>query len=105
MEANNMADNIAAIRDALKSFVDAYETTSYTLCLVNLHPPFQKAKAALAKPPRNCDRFGGDNALLQKAYLSECGGNYNPLDANSRQAYLVGYGNWLLAPAKKGTAK
>lgn len=65
----------------------------------------REARAALAAPPRNCDRFGGDNALLQKAYLSECGGNYNPLDANSRQAYLVGYGNWLLAPAKKGTAK
>ena len=64
-----------------------------------------KLQEALAAPPRNCDRFGGDNALLQKAYLSECGGNYNPLDANSRQAYLVGYGNWLLTPAKKGTAK
>lgn len=51
MEANNMA----ATREALKMFVDAYSTTSYTLCIENLRPALQKAKAALAKPPRQCD--------------------------------------------------
>jgi len=60
----------------------------------------REVDAALAAPPRNCDRFGGDNAKLQKVYYSECGKEYEPKDPYSRQAYLVGYGNWLLAPAK-----
>lgn len=62
-------------------------------------------KTALAAPPRNCDRFGGDNAKLQKVYYSECGKEYEPRDPISRQAYFVGYGNWLLALAQEGGAK
>ena len=56
MKENPMkADNVKDMREALKMFVDAYSTTSYSLCLVNLRPAFQKAKAALAAPLRNCD--------------------------------------------------
>lgn len=64
-----------------------------------------RVRIALAAPPRNCDRFGGDNAKLQKVYYSECGKEYEPQDPNSRQAYLVGYGNWLLALAQEGGVK
>ena len=51
MEVNN----VNKMREALMQFVDAYENTSYTLCLENLRTPYEKAKAALAKPPRACD--------------------------------------------------
>ena len=41
---NCHALNAVKMREALKMFVDAYKTTSYTLCLENLRPAFQKRK-------------------------------------------------------------
>lgn len=100
--------NAAKLREAL----DRLAITSETFLRTNSSQSYEdtmdaldKARAALAAPPRNCDRFGGDNAKLQKVYYSERGKKYEPRDPCSRQAYFVGYGNWLLAPAQEGGAK
>ena len=100
--------NSAALREALKAAeLGLFRWLSGSISRDEHRELVATIKTALAAPPRNCDRFGGDNAKLQKVYYSECGKEYEPQDPNSRQAYLVGYGNWLLAPAteKEGGAK
>lgn len=108
MESNN---NTKAMREALKMFVDAYSTTSYTLCIENLRPAFQKAKAALAKPPRNCDIFKTESkrraafiAYFNEAYDLE-GSKYaiDTYDLNhNADGILHDYIEWLFAPAEEG---
>lgn len=98
--------NSAALREALKAAeLGLFRWLSGSISRDEHRELVATIKTALAAPPRNCDRFGGDNAKLQKVYYSECGKEYDPQDPCSRQAYLVGYGNWLLALAKKGGAK
>lgn len=53
---------------------------------------------ALAAPPRNCDRFGGDIDRLREACLRERG--LNP-DEDFPEIFC----EWLLAAAKKGGAQ
>lgn len=101
--------NAAKLREALSKFC-AYSAVVLNAGMFNrvhLEALLSMANAALSAPPRNCDRFGGDNAKLQKVYYSERGKECDPRDHYSRQAYLVGYGNWLLAPAteKEGGVK
>ncbi len=59
-----------------------------------------KAKAALAAPPRNCDRFGGDIDKLREACARERG-------LNPEEDFPDVFPDWLLAPSteKKGDAK
>lgn len=98
--------NSAALREALKAAeLGLFRWLSGSISRDEHRELVATIKTALAAPPRNCDRFGGDNAKLQKVYYSECGKEYEPRDPISRQAYFVGYGNWLLALAQKGGAK
>ena len=58
------------------------------------------ASPALAAPPRNCDRFGGDIDKLREACARERG-------LNPEEDFLDVFPDWLLAPAteKKGGAE
>ena len=104
--ANMPIGNSAALREALKAAeLGLFRWLSGSISRDEHRELVATIKTALAAPPRNCDRFGGDNAKLQKVYYSECGKEYEPRDPISRQAYFVGYGNWLLALAKKGGEK
>lgn len=60
----------------------------------------EKAIAALAEPPRNCDRFGGDIDRLREACLRERG-------LNPEEDFPDVFPDWLLAPSteKEGGAK
>lgn len=66
------ANNINEMREALVQFVDAYENTSYTLCLENLRAPYEKAKATLAEPHTG-KWMNGRKYEYEYAYCSECG--------------------------------
>lgn len=89
--------NAAKMREALKMFVDAYKTTSYTLCIENLRPAFQNAKAALSSLPRNCDLFGGDPKMLYTAWFDWTA---SPSGMNDDGTVKLSYGEWLLERAK-----
>ena len=62
-----------------------------------------KAKAALNKPLRNCDLYGGDFKMLHEAWFDWTG---SPSGQNPDGTVKMAFGEWLLAPAiKKGGAK
>ena len=86
----------AALRDALQK------------CVVELEPycdggcrrddVLEEAKAALAKPYRNCDMFGGDFKMLHTAWFDWTG---SPSGQNPDGTAKMGFGEWLLALAGK----
>ena len=97
--AENKSGNMAAMREAL-GFIRA-ELHNNTIIARNLkHRLFDIADSALAKPPRNCDRFGGDIDKLREACARERG-------LNPEEDFLDVFPDWLLAPAteKKGGAE
>jgi len=53
-----------------------------------------KARAALASPPRNCDRFGTDNTEVAQAYEDFC-------DRAEIEESVNGAIAWLFAPAER----
>ena len=91
MEANNMA----AMREAL-------EYASRVLAKWRQDAPFSawneygeaidRCRAALAKPPRNCDRFGGDIDKLREACARERG-------LNPEEDFPDVFPDWLLTPS------
>lgn len=94
VEKSSAVGNAAAMREALKMFVDAYRTTSYTLCIENLRPAYQKAKVALALPARNCDLYD-DAETARQAWLDDAD-NWDEFGSPELELY-----EWLFAPAKK----
>lgn len=99
MEANNMA----AMREALELFAHMnddgfYDKSPVVRSIVN------KSRAALAAPPRNCDRFGGDYKMLHTAWFDWTG---SPSGQNPDGTVKLTFAEWLLAPAteQKGGAK
>ena len=90
MEANNMA----AMRKTLefiKLASDDYETYGNTKAGA-LDVIYEKACAALASPPRNCDRFDGDIDKLREACARERG-------LNPEEDFPDVFPDWLLAPS------
>ena len=53
--------------------------------------------AALAKPPRNCDRFGGDFKMLHTAWFDWTG---SPSGQNSDGTVKLTFAEWLLEIAE-----
>jgi len=110
MEANN----IKAMREALEKCANMGEqidcqlgssdATVYAFrherCLA--HNISECARAALAAPARNCDRFGGDPKRLHDEWWAWSGKREN---CNEDGTVKLAYGEWLLAAAKKGGAK
>ena len=106
METNNK------LREALKLCIDemcnrcreqAAARGDAMPCLSGCEP-VRKAKAALAEPVRNCDRFGGDCKLLNAAWFDWTG---SPSGQNADGTVKLTFAEWLLAPAtgKEGGAK
>lgn len=108
--------NAAAIREALEAIncIDTRRLKRLLCELVEADIPdggqinktisaVDKAKAALAAPARNCDRFGGDYKMLHTAWWDwTC----SPSGTNPDGTVKLAFGEWLLAPAiKKGGAK
>ena len=78
-----VSDACYAMFDFLKAQSGGYEKMADAL---------DKAKAALAAPPRNCDRFGGDIDKLREACARERG-------LNPEEDFPDVFPDWLLAPA------
>lgn len=93
--------DMAAMRDALESARD--------LILPHCNGGTEFAKAcgktvnkimnALAKPPRNCDLFGGDPKMLYTAWFDWTA---SPSGMNDDGTVKLTYGEWLLERAKGG---
>lgn len=97
--------NGAKTREALELFAhmndDGYWNGSAQICNV-----VAKAQAALAAPPRNCDRFANETAA-QIAFLNEeCLINVTSLDADPFDSWTIlmkyRYVKWLFAEAEGG---
>ena len=56
----------------------------------------EKCNAALAKPPRNCDLFGGDPKKLHELWWDWSGDLKN---CNADGTVKFTFGEWLLMPA------
>ena len=89
--------DMAAMRDALLMVKKLFDGR------IMFQPAIREAHkavdAALAAPPRNCDRFGGDIDKLREACLRERG-------LNPEEDFPDVFPDWLLAPSteKKGGA-
>ena len=59
-------------------------------------------KAALAKPSRNCDMFGGDYKILHTAWFDWTG---SPSGQNPDGTVKMTFPEWLLAPVDAKLAK
>lgn len=99
--------NSAAIREALEKCRDLAETIWQSEGGEDVSAEIAELKdridAALAKPARNCDRFGGDYKMLHTAWFDWTG---SPSGQNPDGTAKMAFGEWLLAPAiKKGGAK
>ena len=102
--------NCAKLREALEAIISGYENAD--LCDMNYgewcHDPanvcvnvqlckaIHKARAALAAPPRNCDKFGGDYKMLHTTWFDWTG---SPSGQNADGTAKLTFGKWLLAPA------
>ncbi len=84
-----LSDACYAMFNFLKTRSGGYEEMANAL---------DKAKAALAAPPRNCDRFGGDIDKLREACARERG-------LNPEEDFPDVFPDWLLALAQEGGAK
>lgn len=104
-KAEERPGNAAALRAALEKFLDFSRRglaffTSYRYTEAEnaeIEAAFDGAKAALAAPARNCDRFA-DPGKAWLAYKAEC-------DKNETVPNMIGAISWLLEPAKKGGAE
>ena len=91
--------NAAALREALaelKSTVCEYITDCLVQLDARLDAACAKARAALAAPARNCDRFATANDAV-KGYIAAHPHDDEP-DAST-------YGSWLFAPAEEEVRK
>ena len=102
--------NAAAMREALIEIRDICQRVGMGISPLSkryksqvcqaVNQCFRNAVAALAAPPRNCDRFGGDIDKLREACARERG-------LNPEEDFPDVFPDWLLAPSteKKGGAK
>jgi hypothetical protein len=95
-QESQQVDDTAKMREALKMFVDKYKTTSYTLCLENLRPVFQKAEAALSAPVRNCDNY----LTPKDAMLAHLGEVYEGEKVEFGDYEWCEFVKWLFAEVK-----
>lgn len=89
--------NVTAMREALESclnFIVRIDRAFNPLMQSLLEDAVAKAKAALAAPPRNCDRFATANDAVE-AYIAAHPHGDEP-DAST-------YGSWLFAKVNKET--
>lgn len=93
--------NSAALREALKAAeLGLFRWLSGSISRDEHRELVATIKTALAAPPRNCDRFGGDIDKLREACARERG-------LNPEEDFPDVFPDWLLAPSteKEGGAK
>ena len=94
--------NTAKLREAVEAVLLAFNYGESMIVnqlpFSKLLPMLRKCVEALAKPSRNCDRFGGDIEKLREACLRERG--LNP-DEDFPEIFC----EWLLAAITKGGAQ
>lgn len=88
----------AAIRDLESNL----ELTRSQYGLNNRDYMIKYLKAALAKPSRNCDMFGGDYKMLHTAWFDWTG---SPSGQNPDGTVKMTFPEWLLAPVDAKLAK
>jgi len=87
--------NMAKLREALETCLCLFETIPHVLVGTTVR---EKVEAALAEPPRNCDKHGGDYKMLHTAWFDWAG---SPSGQNANGTAKLTFGKWLLAPANK----
>jgi hypothetical protein len=93
--------DMAAMRDALESARDLIlpHCNGSTEFAKGCGETVNKIMNALAKPPRNCDLFGGDPKMLYTAWFDWTA---SPSGMNDDGTVKLTYGEWLLVRAKGG---
>ena len=93
--------DIAAMREALESARDLILLQCYggTEFAKACRETVNKIRNALAKPPRNCDLFGGDPKKLHELWW-EWSGDLKNCNADGTVKFT--FGEWLLERAKGG---
>ena len=100
--------NSAETRKMLDSIVQTVSMIAYTAGIGSkiagmATQIIDEITAALNKPLRNCDLYGGDYKMLHTAWFDWTG---SPSGQNPDGTAKMVFGEWLLAPAiKKGGAK
>lgn len=102
LETKTEVGDCAKLREALatirKRLVATYESEACFMRYSPNKPLVDLIDAALAAPPRNCDRFGGDIDKLREACARERG-------LNPEEDFPDVFPDWLLALAQKGGVK
>jgi len=92
--------NYAALREALKAAeLGLFRWLSGSISRDEHRELVATIKTALAAPPRNCDRFGGDYKKLNAAWFDWTG---TPDGQNVDGTVKLTFAEWLLAPATEG---
>lgn len=93
--------DIAAMREALELARDLIlpQCNGGTEFAKACGETVNKIMNALAKPPRNCDLFGGDPKMLYTAWFDWTA---SPSGMNDDGTVKLTYGEWLLVSAKGG---
>ena len=103
-EKSSAVGNCAKLREALKDIVRIVEQIRllYSDFPYEIHDIARKARAALAAPPRNCDKYPTFNDAIRA--LADKRGWHDAKWDSERYCILA---SWLLAPAteKEGGAK
>ena len=91
--------NNAACRNALEEILEKIDKwrTDNVMEHWQYSQLFDIADAALAKPYRNCDMFGGDYKMLHTAWFDWTG---SPDGHNDDSTVKMPFGEWLLAKAR-----
>lgn len=90
--------DVAKLRGALKLYDRIFQDRTLIYDCDIVYGARTLARAALAAPPRNCDRFGGGIDKLREACARERG-------LNPEEDFPDVFPDWLLALAQKGGAK
>lgn len=91
--------NMAAMREALEDVLEKIDRwrTDGVMEHWQYSQLFDIADSALAAPPRNCDRFGGDFKMLHTAWFDWTG---SPSGQNPDGTVKLTFAEWLLEIAE-----
>ena len=97
---NKPSGNAAALREALVGLIDGicFHCDLSGDCKGAPCEKMQKAKAALAKPPRNCNLYGGDYKMLHTKWSEWTA---SPSGRNPNNTMKMTFSEWLLALANE----
>ena len=89
------ASNVKAMREALVMVKRLFD--GRLMWHTDIRKAHEAVNAALAAPPRNCDRFGGDFKMLNTAWFDWTG---SPSRKNPDGTVKLAFAEWLLEIAE-----